>query len=119
MINIDLINGELKYEKWIFSSKKKLTYFMSLFLPSEIELWSFNQNWMSYRLNLSECFIFILYFQDEILKIIDILPVDTNSGNEVPLLLEKLGGENIYSWGKIELNNDIKAGYKSVLIKYE
>ncbi len=118
MIDINLINGELKYEEWIFLPKKKLDYFIDLFHSTEIELWTSNQNWRSYRLSISKYFIFILYFQDDVLKMINIFPIAENNGNEVSLLLEKLGGENVYSWGRIEFSNDIKAGFKSVLIKY-
>ena len=32
-------------------------------------------------------------------------------------LLETLGGEKIYSWGQVVMNNDQKAGYKSLLIQ--
>ncbi len=32
--------------------------------------------------------------------------------------LEDMGGENIYQWGSIELNEDIKGGIVSILIKY-
>lgn len=118
MMNIDLTNGELKYEEWIFSPRKDLNYFLNLFRPTEMELWSSHTNWISYRLKISKDWIFILYFQDEALRTIDVYPIDNNKGNEISLLLEKLGGEHIYSWGRIELNDDIKAGYKSVLIKY-
>lgn len=118
MINIDLVNGELKYEKWIFSPKKKLDYFLNIFHSTEMELWTSNQDWRSYRLSISRYFIFILYFQDESLKMIDIFPTVKDNENEVSLLLEKLGGESTYSWGRIEFNNDIKASSKSVLIKY-
>jgi len=116
MIDINLINGELKYGEYLLVPKGKFDYFRSLFLSTEMELWTSNKNFTSYRLNLSDEFIFILYFLNEELKTIDIYP--KNKRNEISLLLENLRGEHFYSWGKVELNNDIKAGYKSVLVKY-
>jgi len=118
MIDINLINGELKYGEYLLVPKGKFDYFRSLFLPTEMELWTSKQNSITYRLNLSDEFVFILYFLNEELMTIDIYPKNKNSLNEIALLLENLGGEHFYSWGKVELNNDIKAGYKSVLVKY-
>lgn len=38
--------------------------------------------------------------------------------NIIRMKLEKIGGENIYPWGKVEFNEDKKGGIVSVLIKY-
>jgi hypothetical protein len=118
MININKINGELKFEECFFSPRKELKYYLTLFHSDQIELWSANQNWKSYRLSISRYFILIIFFKDEILNMINVYPIAKNNDNEVSLLLEKLGGENVYPWGSVEFSNDTKAGAKSVLVKY-
>ena len=117
MIRIDLKNGEFKIDKFVFSPLTKIDYILEYLLSQEIELWTSNQNWKSYRLRLEE-FIVILFYQSEILKIIEIFPSIIENSISVSNLIIELGGESEYFWGKIELNNDIKAGYESVLIKY-
>jgi|JI7StandDraft_1071085.scaffolds.fasta_scaffold79543_1 hypothetical protein len=118
MIYIDLTNGEIKFEKWIFSPKRKLDYYNNLFSSPEMELLISNRNWLTYRLSISEYFIFTMVFENETLRMFEIYPTNVDRHNGVSFLIEKLGGEHIYSWGKIELNDDIKASYKSVLLTY-
>lgn len=117
MIRIDLKNGEFKIDKFVFSPRTKIDYILEYILSQEIELWTSNQNWKSYRLCLDE-FIVILFFQGEIFKIIEVFPSVIENSSSVSNLIIELGGESEYFWGTIEINNDIKAGYESILIKY-
>ena len=67
------------------------------------------------RLTISDRLIFIIYFNNGILKFINIYPKDNK---EISKILSELGGEQNYQWGKIEYNNDIKSGSESVVVTY-
>lgn len=117
MISIDLKVGKLKVDQDHFSPKTGIALFDKNTHSSKVELWTSNNNWKSYRM-LKDELILILFFKDELLKIIEIYPVENEKNTTVSAIIEKLGGEQKYLWGKIEINDDKKAGYKSILIKY-
>ena len=104
-------------DNWIFSPQQNLKYYKNLIRSNELESWTSNKNWSSYRLNIFKEYILILYFENEEIKMIDIFPTNGKDG-DIATLLKKLGSEYVYSWGKVELNIDIKAGYQSVIVKY-
>lgn len=116
MISIDLKVGELEIDKNYFSPNTDIDLLFKSKFSSEVELWTSNDNWKSYRI-LKDEIILILMFRDKILKTIEIYPIENNN-NTLNSIIEKLGGEHKYQWGDIEINDDKKAGYKSIMIKY-
>lgn len=117
MISIDLKVGEFEIDQNYFSPKSDIDFLNTSTLSSEVELWSSNDNWKSYRI-LKDEMILILIFKDKILKIIEIFPIENSKKYTIRNVIEKLGGERKYLWGDIEINDDKKAGYKSIIIKY-
>lgn len=86
-------------------------------LFSESSLIISNAGWVTYRLDLTstgERFIFNFLFFEDSLKKVEIFSSTTSNEN----ISNVLGGYRKYSWGKIELNEDKKANYSSVLISY-
>lgn len=117
MISIDLKIGELQFDKNYFSQKTDIDFLSKSTLSSEVELWTSIGIWKSYRIIKDEI-ILILIFKDKILKTIEICTIEDSKKNTLRSIVEKLGGEQKYIWGEIEINDDKKAGYKSILIKY-
>lgn len=116
MITIDIKTGELKVGQLRFSSKTEISYLNEMSLSSNIELWFSNDIWRQYRF-FNDRMIFILYFKKNLLQFIQIFPLE-NEGLTISNVIEKLGGEQKYFWGRIEIFDDIKSGNISVLIKY-
>ncbi|SMC48690.1 hypothetical protein [Moheibacter sediminis] len=116
MITIDIKTGELKVNQLRFSSKTEISYLSEMLLSSDIELWFSHDIWRQYRF-FNDRMIFILHFKNNLLQFIQISPIE-NEGATVLNIIEKLGGEQEYFWGKIEIFDDIKSRSISVLIKY-
>jgi hypothetical protein len=117
MIGIDLKVGELEIDQNYFSPKTDIDFISKSAFSSKVELWTSNDNWKSYRI-LKDEMILILTFKDKFLKNIEIYPIENDKKSTLNHIIEKLGGEHKYLWGEIEINDDKKAGYKSVIIKY-
>ncbi len=117
MMTINLETGALNVEQFRFSTKTEISYLSEKLNPSDFELWSSNDSWKSYRL-INDRLIFILNFKNIFLEAIHICPSEKESDLTISKIIEKLGGEREYLWGSIELNNDKKGGFTSVLIKY-
>jgi hypothetical protein len=113
-MNIDLITGELKLDCLSFSKQTEINYLKENIFSSNIELWSNYGIYKSYRL-VKDKLIIILHFKNNILTMIEIYPVD----KDISCILEEFGGEQNYPWGQVLLNDDKKAGYMSVLIKFK
>lgn len=121
MMTVNSTNGEFRFNEWLFSPNVKLNDFKKKLPSKKVELWSENSHYVSYRLNFSEEYIIVVMFFYEKIKFIEIYPKNVEKNkleDKIQILLQRLGGENNYSWGKIELNIDKKAGYESVIINY-
>jgi hypothetical protein len=114
---MDLIEGELKLGEYSFSSITTIDLLKAAIFPFELEPWSSNDNWNSFRIFYDDLIV-ILFFKSNFLKVIEIYKTDVKNSLGVSGVIEKIGGEGRYLWGSIELNQDIKGGYESVLIKY-
>jgi hypothetical protein len=117
MISIDLKVGELKLDYYSFSPRTDIKLLQRVLSPSELEIWSANDDWNSFRFFYNDLIV-ILFFKNELLKIIELYPTDSKSSLSVKKIIKKLGGEESYHWGSIEFNEDKKGGYESALIKY-
>ena len=109
-------NGEFHFERWILKPNDVLNKVINDFSSKEFELWIENGQWKTYKLNISEEYVFLVFFFDNVIKFIEVYSKQKESLNET---LEKLGGEKKYSWGKVELNVDYKAGYNSIVINFK
>lgn len=120
MITLNYNNGELGFDKWVLSPEDTLDSIKNRFSHNEFELWHKNNQWENYKLNISEEYIIGIFFLNGLVKFIEIYPKrhDVEDDQMLQDLLMNLGGENRYSWGKVELNVDYKAGYTSVIINY-
>jgi hypothetical protein len=114
-------NGEFEFENWIFTPKYKLKDIKEKLPLEGLELWSSHSQWQSFRLTMVKDYILIIMFKDEIINYITIFPI-TSQGedheNNLQGILMSLGGEENYSWGKVEINIDPKAGFESIAIRY-
>ncbi len=117
MISIDLKVGELEIDQNYFSPKIDIDFLSESTFSSMLELWTSIGIWKSYRIIKDEM-ILIFMFKDKFLKTIEICAIEDSKKITLSSIIKKLGGEHKYEWGEIEINNDIKAGYQSVLIKY-
>jgi hypothetical protein len=118
MINIDQGTGIVKIGCFSFSKGTEMAYLNSqIFSSSKVEMWSSKGIWKSYRF-FENNLIFVLRFNYSLLEIIEIYPLEKKEDITALDIIIQLGGAHEYSWGNIELNNDKKAGYESVLIRY-
>lgn len=121
MMNLDANNGTLQLGKWIFTPNDRLNDIKVNFSSREFELRLANDQWTTYRLNIFNEYIIRIVFFDEQIKFVEIYPKNIGKNTEEKALfdiLKKLGGENRYFWGNVELNIDNKADYISILINY-
>ncbi len=118
-MKLNKINGHFSFGNHLIKPSYKIRDIKNEFLDDSIELWIANKSWITYRLEIAMKFILLIKFFNEDLKTIEIY-LTYQSGkqmeNELRNLLKSLGGENKYSWGNVELNKDIKAGYESIVI---
>jgi hypothetical protein len=121
MITVNINNGILQFEGFLICPLDKIRDLKSKFSDEYLELWIENGNWTTYRLDAFSKFILLIrYFNDEI-QLIEVYPKGSNDNQRkknLILCLKKLGGEKKYSWGSIEMNNDFKAGYESLIINF-
>jgi hypothetical protein len=127
MISLDKSTGELIIGKNNFNPYLKCSDFEHREKSYVAELLLQNEEWKTFKIsdiNNGEN-IFVLRFYDEQLKMIEISLgmnyinySEMENRKELKRLLEKMGGADIYSWGIIEFNEDLKGGYVSLLIKY-
>ena len=122
MITINNNSGELHFSNWTLSPKTKLNDIKKIFSSKELELWGYSSDQcVTYRLKISDEYILIVTFLSDAINRIEIYPRNI-AEDKMPFvlrdILENLGGARIYPWGKIQLKNDVKAGYDSVLISY-
>ena len=75
-MTINLYNGEMSFGKWSLGPQHSLSDYKKQFLPTEIELIKSNENWLVFRLHISEKYIFMLYFVDERIKLVVIDLID-------------------------------------------
>ncbi len=115
-MTIDLNTGKFVYNNFHFYPQMRIDKIKSYFAQSQLELRLKNDKWETYKTTI-EHYIFRFIVFDGAIKIVEIFPVG-NGGETLEDTLSVLGGERVYHWGQVELNNDLKAGYKSVLIKY-
>jgi|GEM_PF-6071048 hypothetical protein len=121
MISINIKNGEFQFNKWIFSPNDTLSEIKNKFSFHEFELRLKNQEYSTYRLNISEEYIIRIFFFIESIKSIEIYPININEDNRDRVsqrILENLGGTKNYSWGEVQLIIDHKACYESIVIRY-
>ncbi len=118
-MNLNKSNGYLSFDTYLVKPSYTIRDFKNEFPQENLELWTVNKKWITYRLEISMKFILLIRFFDDDIKIIEIylLPKpDINIEMELKDLLKSLGGERNYPWGNIELNSDVKADYKSIII---
>ena len=115
-MHISLSNGELKCEKCVFSPGEKIDSLKTA-LSDKMELWTSNENWRIYRWVVSDQYILAMFFEYEKLYMIGVYPSD-QSDDAISILLQELGGEGVYDWGKVYPYNDIKSGSKKVIVQY-
>jgi len=121
MIALNKKNGEVNIHNLIFSPTISSEDFKIKFLDCEIELMLKNNQWESYRINFLDEYIIGVFFNYTTIKLVEIY-VKRCVGDvdkQLNQIIDEIGGEKSYSWGKIELNVDIKAGYKSIIINYK
>ena len=121
MMKLNINNGLFQFGKWVITAKEQIHDLKSKFLSENLELWIDNDEWITYRLDISDKFILMIRFFNELIYSIEIYPKNAIDGDRKKVLneiLEKLGGKNKYSWGNVELNIDHKASYESILINY-
>jgi hypothetical protein len=121
MINLNFETGALQFYEWSFSSKDRLRDIEQRFSVKQLEPWTANSPWGSYRLNLSEDFVMIIMFHNQSIEYIELYPKGTSRNIQTAALqkaIRQIGGVKSYSWGNVEFNNDQKAGYQSIIIKY-
>jgi hypothetical protein len=119
MIAINYSDGTIRFNNLVVSPGSKLSSIADGIVSKNLELWSSHNEWTSYRINSDKEFIVILMFFNEIIKSVEIYPnLVSENDDELQIALEKLGGENDYHWGTVELNNDHKAGYKSIVVHF-
>jgi hypothetical protein len=116
MIELNKLNGDLKINGTNLSSSISIKNLYNSLFPFNIELWFSNGIWKQYKF-VNEPFIFILHFELEKLLFISI-SIKVSSKYSIGNTLDSLGGKNNYSWGEIDIYNDIKSGTSSILIKY-
>lgn len=123
MINLDKSNGHFNFENYSIKPSDNIQNIMDKLKISknDLELWIENKGWVTYRLDGEEYILLLKFFNDN-LKTIEVYVKkyshQPHNRNKLMMLLDNIGGENIYSWGKIKLNKDIKANYESLLINY-
>lgn len=120
MIALNSKNGEVYIDNLIFSSTININDFKIRFSDCEIEELLKNNQWESFKINILKEYIIGIFFYDSSIRFVEIY-VKRSVGNidkHLNQIMGEIGGEKTYSWGRVELNNDIKAGYKSILIKY-
>lgn len=121
MMNLNKNNGSIEFENFIIKPTDKYQDLKKAFLEKNLELWFENNNWITYRLDVSMNFIIIIKLFNDNLRAIEIFPkieIGNKNENGLKSILQNLGGENNYRWGNVELNKDKKAGYESVLINF-
>lgn len=122
MIKLNTDNGSLQFEKHtIIKSKTHIDNLKGEILNGNLELWISNGEWITYKLEISEKFILIFRFLNELIYSVEIYYKSTDDNDRKKGLnktLEDIGGSNEYTWGNVELNVDHKAGYQSILINY-
>lgn len=121
MIQLNINNGLFQFEKWVVSAKDQIYVLKSKFSSENLELWIDNNEWVTYRLDISDKFILMFRFFEESIYSIEIYPKSPTFYDRKKIIkeiLDDLGGTNKYFWGNVELNVDHKAGYESILINY-
>ena len=120
-MTINVKNGEFQFNKWILSPEDVLNEIKNKFSSNEFELRLKNDQWATYRLNISEEYIINIFFLNEKIEFIEIYPKNITEDkieHALQIILKDLDGVKNYSWGKVELNVDNKSGYKSIVIRY-
>lgn len=120
-MKVDSTNGSILFDNNIISSYDKIDDLKNKF-SNKLELWMENDDWNTYRLDVTKKFILIIRFFQNKIQLIEIYPKSNSESQKrrvVENYLEDFGGEKDYPWGKVGLNNDIKAGYESLIIKYK
>jgi hypothetical protein len=120
-MNLDINNGEFYFEKYKFLPKEKFEEVKNKFVHNEFQLQLKNNQWEIYRLDISEKYIIRIFFLNEFINLIEIYPKNVEEKmmpSSINSIIERMGGEKKCPWGKIESNIDRKAGYMSVVIRY-
>ena len=121
MINVNVKTGEIQFENIIINPNDKKTHILNCFVKDSPKLWIDNNEWETYRIEIQKEFILLITFFKESVTSIDIgtyTEADENSGL-LENLLHIMGGSNEYRWGTISLEVDMKAGGKSIFIRYK
>lgn len=121
MMNLNKNNGNFGFGEYLIKPLCQIQDLKNEFANENLELWIENNEWITYRLEFREKFILLISFFNDNLKTIEIYLTcqpGKNVRNRLQDLLGCIGGENKYSWGNVELNEDIKAGYASIVIKF-
>lgn len=114
-------NGAFQLDEYSISPQDKISDLKKKFSNDRLEIWIENNEWITYRLDTSSKFILMIRFFKNVMHLIEVFPKSYSDGQRRKDLLnylEILGGENKYRWGKVELNEDEKAGYESIVINY-
>ncbi len=119
MITLDNQSGEFCLDELRISCGDNFKKISETVLLENLELWTSNVPWVSYRYTANMDYIVVIFFYEDVIKYIDIYPNRVKDSRAFLYnSLKKLGGESKYFWGKVELNNDKKAGYTSIVITY-
>lgn len=111
---LDYSLGWLAIGKLTLKPNISLNYLNDM-CQSDLDEWFEHEDWKQLRLKKYDNYIFVFHFFKLQLKKIEILK---GNGIETREFLNFLGGSKKCFWGDIQLNDDVKAGYISILIKY-
>lgn len=95
---------------------------------SDLNLLIANDEWETYRLSgidEGETILIVQFFKKVLMNVnicLGMKYLHYSQADSLTIIKERLldlGGEKEYSWGSVQLNNDLKSGYYSILIKYD
>ncbi len=123
MMVLDKNNGRFNFNNIYINCELSISDLKNICFSENNKLIALVENgdWISYRLHLDDDWICILQFYQEKVKWFNIF---YNSDSEqlslitIKKLVEGWGGEKQYDWGSVNLTNDVKADYYSILVRY-
>lgn len=119
MIKLDINNGNLEFDGIYIEHKITIDRLMLQYPKVNFELWVDNNQYKTYRLNLSLEHILLIKSNNGLVYNLEIYCKKNGIfKSSVKNTLARIGGEGVYPWGKVQVNLDNKAGYKSILIIY-
>ena len=112
-MELNTYNGNFILDNFSFSSKDNVSTLKNKFV-NNLFLWNVYSDYETYKIEYKGNLIVLFHFFKNKISSIELF----SKNNSIEDILEFIGGENKYNWGTVFVNIDIRAGYESVIIKY-